>query len=120
MKKTMKCFIALVLCFCAFYTFGADADKYRKAAEDGDVNAQYNLGSCYENGEGVAKDQVEAVKWFYKAAEQGHPEAQYNLGLCYEFGKGVTADLAEAVKWFRKAAEQGHENAIRNLSWREK
>ena len=43
---------------------------YRKAAEQNDAKAQYNLGVCYDNGQGVAKDEVEAVKWYRKAAEQ--------------------------------------------------
>ena len=34
------------------------------------ADAQYNLGVCYDNGQGVAKDEVEAVKWYRKAAEQ--------------------------------------------------
>ena len=32
---------------------------FRKAAEQEDADAQYNLGVCYANGEGVAKDEVE-------------------------------------------------------------
>jgi TPR repeat protein len=36
---------------------------YRKAAEQGDAPAQFNLGNSYANGEGVAKDAVEAAKW---------------------------------------------------------
>ena len=59
------------------------------------------------DGEGVAKDAAEAVKWYRKAAEQGFAAAQYNLGVCYYSGEGVAKDAAEAVKWFRKAAEQG-------------
>ena len=39
------------------------------AAEQGE--AQYNLGVMYANGEGVAKDDEESVKWYRKAAEQG-------------------------------------------------
>ena len=45
--------------------------------------AQYNLGVCYAKGQGVAKDEVEAVKWYRKAAEQNYAEAQYDLGYCY-------------------------------------
>ena len=49
----------------------AEAVKwYRKAAEQGNANAQKNLGVCYEKGLGVSKDQAEADKWFHKAAEQ--------------------------------------------------
>jgi TPR repeat protein len=79
----------------------------REGAEQGDAYAQYNLGISYDNGEGVAKDQVEAVKWYRKAADQGNANAQYNLGNRYYNGEGVAKDLVEAVKWFRKAADQG-------------
>ena len=44
---------------------------YRKAAEQNYAAAQYNLGFCYDNGEGVAKDYVEAYKWLLLAARQG-------------------------------------------------
>ena len=51
----------------------AEAVKcYRKAAEQGDAAAQYNLGVIYYNGEGVTQDYAEAVKWYRKAAEQGY------------------------------------------------
>ena len=42
---------------------------YRKAAEQGMAEAQYNLGVCYEYGEGVTKDADEAVTWYKKAAD---------------------------------------------------
>ena len=44
---------------------------YRKAAEQGDVDAQNKLGHCYYNGNGVSQSYVEAAKWYRKAAEQG-------------------------------------------------
>ena len=52
---------------------------------------------AYENGEGVAKDDVEAVKWYRKAAEQGDAYAQHNLGLAYSYGSGVVKDYVEAA-----------------------
>ena len=80
----------------------------RKAAEQGDADAQYNLGVMYERGLGVSQDYAEAVKWYRKAAEQGWAEAEYNLGVMNQEGLGVTQYYAEAMKWYRKAAEQGH------------
>ena len=71
--------------------------------------------SAYYAGEGVAKDQVEAVKWYRKAAEQNFAQAQYNLGICYNHGEGVAKDQVEAVKWYRKAAEQNFAKAQYNL-----
>ena len=80
---------------------------YRQAAEQGYAEAQYALGICYDNGNGVAQNYTEAVKWYLKAAEQGLVFAQHNLGNCYADGEGVAQNYTEAVKWWRKAAEQG-------------
>ncbi|MDR0327766.1 MAG: SEL1-like repeat protein, partial [Planctomycetaceae bacterium] len=33
-------------------------------AENGDAAAQNDLGVCYHNGTGIAKDEQEAVRWF--------------------------------------------------------
>ena len=49
-------------------------------AEQGDANAQYNLGNMYIYGNGVPENDTEAVKWYRLAAEQGQANAQYNLG----------------------------------------
>ena len=81
------------------------------------AEAQYYLGVMYRNGYGVAKDYVEAVKWYHKAAEQGYASAQSNLGFMYRNGYGVTKDDVEAVKWYRKAAEQGNATAQYNLGF---
>ena len=43
--------------------------RYTKSAEQGDATAQYNLGVCYYNGQGVAQDNKKAVYWFTKSAE---------------------------------------------------
>ncbi len=96
-----------------------DYDKafgyFRKSADRGDTDSQYNLGIMYDNGEGVLENDKEAVKWFKKATAQGHANAQYNLGIMYANGEGVLEDDKEAVKWFKKATEQGHANAEYNL-----
>ena len=53
----------------------------RKAAEQGDAEAQFSLGSCYDEGEGVRVDKSLAVKWCRKAAEQGLAVAKEGLRL---------------------------------------
>ena len=78
--------------------------------------AQFRLGVCYKNGEGVAQDDAKAAEWYTKAAEQGHTEAQYELAVCYEYGLGVTEDRAKAVAWFHQAAHQRHSGAQRMLT----
>jgi hypothetical protein len=41
---------------------------FLKAAEQDYAEAQSSLGACYANGQGVAKDVVEAFAWFGLAA----------------------------------------------------
>ena len=107
---------AIIALFVPTNASAQSADDYRVEAEQGDAMAQFNLGLCYDNGEGVDQNYAEAAKWYRKAAEQGVALAQYNLGQCYYNGIGVTQNYAEAVKWYRKAAEQGHAMANRALS----
>ena len=71
-----------------FYEFGLDgvtpspekaAEWYRRAAEQGDADAQFNLGDCYECGTGVELSTKLAAKWYRFAAEQGHKDAKAAL-----------------------------------------
>ena len=88
---------------------------YRKAAEQGDADAQSNLDFMYDNVQGVPQSDKEAVKWYRKAAEQGKAGAQCNLGFMFKYGRGVPQSNIEASKWYRKAAEQGDVIAQSNL-----
>ncbi|MGA9333641.1 MAG: tetratricopeptide repeat protein, partial [Rudaea sp.] len=89
---------------------------FRKAAEQGDARAQYNLGMMYAGGSSsVLLDETKATKWFRKAADQGFAPAQYFLGESYDSGEGVAKDVAVAAKWYRKAADQGYAGAQFNL-----
>jgi hypothetical protein len=94
-----------------------ETSPYRNAAEQGDADAQSNLGFMFEKGRGVTQDYAQAVYWYRKAAEQGNAVAQNNLGFLYYKGLGVTQDYPQAVSWFRKAAEQGNARAQDNLGF---
>ena len=93
--------------FLEFLNSGKLPNDVIKAAEQGDVIEQYNIGIMYETGLGVAQDYCEAIKWFKKAAEQGYAEAQNKLGVMYSFGHGIARNDSEALKWSKKAAEKG-------------
>jgi TPR repeat protein len=81
-------------------------DALRKAAEQGEAEAQIALGDAYYNGEGAKKDYKQAVSWYRKAAEQGNPVAQKKLGLMYSSGEGLEQDFEKAIAWYESAAEQ--------------
>jgi TPR repeat protein len=83
------------------------AKWFRKAADQGDADAQVNLGGLYQVGRGVPRDDAEGVRWFRLAAEKGNAAAQHNLGLAYEHGGSVDRNFSEAARWYILAAEQG-------------
>jgi len=59
----------------------------------------------YMSGDGVAKNDGEAVKWFRKAAEQGLANAQGMLGIMYAKGQAVPQDYVLAYMWLNLATE---------------
>jgi TPR repeat protein len=64
-------------------------------AEQGDMNAQFMVGTLYDNGYGVPIDATEAALWFRKAAEQGHTLAATSLGMLTLYGDGVPQNYAD-------------------------
>ena len=85
--------------------------ELRPLAEQGDANAQFNLGVLYYNGEGVSQDYVQARQWFEKAAAQGYVYAQNSLGVLYYKGQGVLQDYVQAHMWYSLAAANGDKKA---------
>ncbi len=56
------------------------AELYQLAANQGNADAQCELGKCYEFGKGVVEDQKKPNEYFMLAAESSM-EALYLLGL---------------------------------------
>ncbi|MEW6158565.1 MAG: tetratricopeptide repeat protein [Verrucomicrobiota bacterium] len=83
-------------------------------AEQGDLEACYELGWRQALGNGLPENEPEAVRWLTVAARKGHLLAQNNLGARYVSGEGVPKDLIEAYRWFQLAAEQGDRKAGKN------
>jgi hypothetical protein len=77
---------------------------YRKAAQQGNADAQNLLGHLYETGEGVPQDLAQAALWYRKAADQGNAPAQRSLAKVYEVGHGLPQNYAEAYFWLNLAA----------------
>lgn len=84
-------------------------------AEQGNPEAQFNLGILYDQGRGLPKDKQEAVRWYRRAAMQADTFAQNALGDNYWEGTGVPKDDREAVRWWRLAADNGFAPAQHSL-----
>lgn len=95
--------------------FPAAAAAFKKAADQGKSDAQFNLGLMYLNGEGVAQNYIEAKALFEKAAQQNNVRAQVNLGRMYAKAKGGAPNYGMAVYWFNKAVELGYADAQYSL-----
>jgi hypothetical protein len=88
----------------------------RRLADQGDAEAQFQMGVRCHNGEGVPQDDAQAMQWFLRAAEQGHVDAQSHLGAYYWAGRGVpTPDLSKAYLWSAIALAEGDENSKARL-----
>ena len=78
----------------------------KKAADQHNPKAEYNLGLLYGLGRGVGKDIPEGIRWYLKSAESGNPQAAYSMGIAYEQGVGVSRDLVRAYMWHYLAANR--------------
>ena len=76
---------------------------WMQAAQEGDAEAQTNVGEIFEKGLGTSPNYQAAVLWYSKAAEQGNVRAQFNLGTLYETGRGVPMNKLTALNWYRAA-----------------
>jgi TPR repeat protein len=90
--------VRLRVSFFAPTLFLVRLGRWTNRTEQGDADAQKELGDMYRSGEGVTKDINEAAKWYHKSAEQGNGDAQYILGSLYSKGDGVLKDSTEALK----------------------
>ena len=59
--------------------YGEAMTWYLKAAEQGDADAQYNIGFMYNEAQGVSRDYVQACMWLKLAAKQDHEDAKDDL-----------------------------------------
>lgn len=85
--------------------------QLQQQAQRGEVQAQYQLAVRYLRGDGVEKNEAQAVTWLEKSAAQHNADAQYVLGSLYAHGNGVTEDKNKAIEFYDKAREQNHPGA---------
>lgn len=130
----MKILLSLVIAFAAFAAPAACAQdfaagvaafqrgNYQTAiknwmplAEQGNAEAERNVGIMFQQGLGVPQSDTDAVFWYRRAAENGLARAQQNLGVMYEQGAGVPLNYTEAARWYRMAAQGGNMLAKLNL-----
>ncbi|MGE8065491.1 tetratricopeptide repeat protein [Pseudomonas sp. NPDC089569] len=84
----------------------------QKASDEGDAQAQYELGMFYYEGRNTPRDLNQALGYFEKASLQGHAQAQFKLGTMFFHGEGVPANNIQAYILLKMAAVNGAEDAL--------
>ena len=97
-----------------------DWENLLAKARQGNPEAQWEVGSYYEDGlvnsdeEIIVKpNQKKAVEWHILSAKQGEESSQLALGNLLSSGK--ERDVRTAINWTIKALNQGSASAAHNL-----
>src|SRR5581483_3189622 len=77
------------------HNFNDAAGLYAQAANQGISDAMRMLGLMYENGQGMRRDDTEALRWYNKAIASGNTLAMANLATLYEYS-GKIRDYQKA------------------------
>lgn len=85
----------------------AAAVQFKQAADQGMEWGMYNYANLLLRGNGVPRNETEALDWHRKAAALGNAKSLNVIGRFYEEGWLVEADHAVAAEYYRKAAEGG-------------
>lgn len=81
---------------------------FGEAAAAGNAEANYVMGSLFEEGAIVPKDMAKAIAYYETAYQGGNLQASAELGDCYYKGKGVPVDINKAYSYYRAGAYAGH------------
>lgn len=97
-------------------------EYYRKAAEQGDAQMQFEFAErlCERalSAQGTQEDAEDGMYWYQIASQQNHTEAQYRYGCHLYFGTLFNQpDTVAGIKWLEKAALAGHNNAIGEVGY---
>jgi uncharacterized protein len=88
--------------------FSRAAQLLRVAAQAGNPQAQYALGTLYKEGRGVPKDMHEAVRLFALASLGDQADAEVEYAIALFNGDGIQRNQKLAAALFRKAALSGN------------
>lgn len=81
------------------------------AADQGEAQAQLQLGLTYRDGHGVKADAATALTWFELAASNGSAAAAVEVAKAFEAGRGIRRDPAQAGRWWYLAGTLGDPSA---------
>lgn len=91
--------------------YRTEIQELKLLAEQGNLEAQYNLGMMCDFGEGILPDYSGSIKWYKMAATLGDSEIQYILGMKYEGCWKGLQNIIPTLMWFNIASANGNKYA---------
>jgi len=91
---------------------------YLKAATQGHIDAQVNLGVIFIEDlarAGGSKNPEQARRWFRRAADQGDPQAMFFMARMLLETEGELVDVQRAEQWLERAGDTGYAPAYNEL-----
>ena len=92
-------------------------EYFGKAAELGNAEAMWYVGTFWEEGVVVSRDPAKAMEWYRKAAEAGDADSWMSIAACYADGRGTEQDFPAALSYYEKAADSGSHMACDYLGY---
>lgn len=89
-------------------------DWCMKAAQQGDSEASYCVGLSYLNGDGVDKNNEEAIRWLRVAAQADYIDGQLDLARALLREK-TESSFKEATEWLTRGAALGNSECQKGL-----
>ncbi len=95
----------------------AQLQPWKKLALDGDVEAQYKVGTAYCCGDRPKHDNVKALYWWCQAAKQGQRDAQFQVGKMYDSASQYKGNIIQqnpvlAFTYYSLAEKNGNNEAV--------
>ncbi|MBP9990026.1 MAG: sel1 repeat family protein [Bacteroidales bacterium] len=84
----------------------------KQAAQEGNRDAIYWYGYCFETGTYVDVNYDTAFYYYKILADHGDAEGLFKMGLFYELGDGVELDSVKSIDYYTQAANQGMATAM--------
>lgn len=96
--------------------FKAAYQSFKKSAGHQNPEAFFYLYLMNQEGQGVAKNNRQALTYLQKAAELNEPNALFTLGTMYLKGEVIQKDTKKAFVLLEQATQMGHIKATVNLA----
>lgn len=83
-------------------------ELYEKAVKLNNTTAMFNLGICYQNGEGVVKNFPKAFDLFKSASNIGDFDSTFQCYLFLSRGIGIERNLGDSLKFLQVAVDNDY------------